>query len=348
MIKEVKNAILAMAAFPAVLWGANITFPGSGGNLAGDGSDGWNGSVPGVNDNVILDQAGVYTLSSNITFKSLRPQADGIVLRFGEKRLTATSSILGGAQNATITYDGGTFDLSGTGSFSPAQGSITGVSAIITNGCVVTNVNAFNVTSYSSLSRTFVSGGSRICSSKVYVCNQGGSGNRLEIVDGAQVHVDETVSFGGSGGTPTANGGSCILVSGAGSLFHQKGGTSSSPYYIRLGNRFEGDSFIVTDGASAISDFGGVKLEKSGCGLTVANSATASFPLVYFSGSENRTTVSNGTFTCSTMFSMAYTDGEAAYNPAGHSNNVFLATRPDTAVTLKGPDFFGTGHHHTI
>lgn len=204
MIKEVKNVILVVAALPAVLWGANRTFPGSGGNLAGDGSSDWNGSVPGADDVVILDKSGVYTLSSNITFKSLRPQADGIVLRFGEKRLT-TSGILGNPpRDATITYDGGTFDLSGDGSFNPAQAGVTGVSTIVTNGCVVTNVSTFNATSYASLSRTFVSGGSRIYSSTVNVCRMGGSGNRLEIVDGAQVHVDETVSFGGSGGTPTA------------------------------------------------------------------------------------------------------------------------------------------------
>ena len=348
MMKEVKKAILATVALPVALWGANVTFPGSGGDLAGEGPDDWNRSLPSVDDNVILDKSGIYTLSGNVTFKAVRPQADGIVLRFGANRLTTTGNIYGTAQNATIVYDGGTFDLSGTGNFSPAQASVTGASAVITNGCVVTNVGTFYATSYSSLSRAVVTGGSRIHSAKANVCHQGGSGNRLEIMGGAQVHVDETVSFGGSGGTASAHGGSVILVSGAGSLFHQKGGTSSSPFYIKIGNRFEDDRFIVTDGASAISDFGGVTLDKSGSELTVEKGATASFPLVYFSGSENRTTVSNGTFTCSTMFSMAYTDGEAAYNPAGHSNNVFLATRPDTTVTLKGPDFFGTGHHNTI
>ena len=348
MTKEVKKAILATVALPAALWGANVTFPGSGGDLAGEGPDDWNRSLPSVDDTVILDKSGIYTLSGNVTFKAVRPLADGIVLRFGANRLTTIGNIYGTAQNATIIYDGGTFDLSGTGNFSPAQASVTGASAVITNGCVVTNVGTFYATSYSSLSRAVVTGGSRIHSAKANVCHQGGSGNRLEIMGGAQVHVDETVSFGGSGGTASAHGGSVILVSGAGSLFHQKGGTDSSPFYIRIGNRFEDDSFIVTDGASALSDSGGVTLGKSGSGLTVEKGATASFPLVCFTGSGNRTTVSDGTFTCSTTFSMAYTDGETAYNPAGCSNNVFLATGPGASVTLKGPDFFGTGHHNTI
>jgi len=347
-MKEVKKAILATVALPAALWGANVTFPGSGGDLAGEGPNDWNRSLPSEDDTVILDKSGIYTLSVNVTFKSVRPQADGIVLRFGANRLTTTGNIYGTAQDATIIYDGGAFDLSGTGNFSPAQAGVTGASAVITNGCVVTNVGTFYATCYSSLSRAVVTGGSRIYSAKANVCHQGGSGNYLDVMGGAQVHVDETVSFGGSGGTASAHGGSVILVSGAGSLFHQKGGTSSSPSYIRLGNRFDGDSFIVTDGASAISDFGGVTLAKKGCELIVEDGATASFPLVYFSGSGNKAMVSNGTFTCSTAFSMAYTDGETAYNPAGYSNNLFLATGSDTTATLKGPDFFGTGHHNAI
>ena len=133
-----------------------------------------------------------------------------------------------------------------------------------------------------------------------------------------------------------------------GSLFHQKGGTSSSPYYIEIGNRFEDDSFIVTDGASAISDFGGVKLRKFGSELTVEKGAVAIFPRVYFIGSGNQVTVSNAAFTNTTAFSMAYTDNETLHNPAGHSNNVFLATGPNASVSIIGPDFFGTGHHNVI
>ena len=347
MIKEVKNVILVVAALPAVLWGANRTFPGSGGNLAGDGSSDWNGSVPGADDVVILDKSGVYTLSSSTTFKSLRPQVDGITLRFGAKRLTVSSILGTPPSNATITYDGGTFDLS-TGTFSPVQASgVTGASAVITNGCVVTNVNAFYATRYSSpSSRTVVAGGSRIHAISCNISDQSGTSESLEVVDGAQVHVDGQVKW--DSGTLGTCGRSRLLVSGVGTLFHQKGGTSASPSYMTVGNRFTDDSFIVTDGASAISDFGGVTLGQPRSSLTVANGAIASFPFVCFSGSETRVTVSNGTFTCSTTNSLAYNDGETTYNPAGYSNNVFLATGPDTSVTLKGPDFFGTGHHNTI
>ena len=340
-----KKLILMSMVFPAALWGANVTFPGAGGDLASSGPSDWNRTLPSTDDNVILDKAGVYTVSSDVAFKGLRPQADGITLRFGTHRLTATS-VLGAALNATIIYDGGTFDLSGTGNFSPAQASVTGASVIITNGCVVTNVGAFSATSYSSLSRTVVTGGSRIYAASCNVSNQGGTSDSLEIMDGAQVHVDGAVKW--DSGTLGIYGGSRLLVSGSGSLFYQKGGTSSSPNFMTVGNRFTDDSFIVTDGASAISDFGGITLGQPRSALIVEKGASASFPLVYFSGSENRTTVSNGTLTCSTAFRMAYTDGESTYNPAGHSNNVFLVTGPDASVTLKGPDFFGTGHHNTI
>ena len=143
MIKEVRKAILATVVFPAALWGATVTFPGSGGDLADNGSSGWNGSMPGESDGVKLDKVGVYTLSVNKTFRSLNTAASGIVLRFGQNKLTTSGNVYGTAQNATIIYDGGTFNLSGTGNFSPAQAAVTGANAVITNGCVVTNVGTF-------------------------------------------------------------------------------------------------------------------------------------------------------------------------------------------------------------
>ena len=330
---------------PAVLQGANITFPGSGGDLAGTGESDWNRPLPTKDDNALLDNPGIYTLSSDITFKGLRPQADGIILRFGEHRLT-TTGILGGAQGATVIYDGGTFDLSGTGSFSPVQAAVTDACTVITNGCVVTNVNVFYATRYASSSRTVVTGGSRVYAASCNVSDQDGVRDSLEIMDGAQVHIDGEIKW--DSGILGTYGGSCIIVSGAGSLLRQKGGTSSNPNYMKVGNRFTDDSLIVTDGASAISDFGGVTLGQPRSSLMVEKGASASFPHIYFTGSEGGVTISNGTLTCTTAFSMAYADGATAYNPVGNSNNVFLATGPDTVVTLMGPDFFGTGHHNTV
>ena len=329
---------------PAVLQGDNITFPGSGGDLAGTGESGWKGSLPTKDDNAVLDKPGVYTLSSDITFNGLRPQADGIILRFGEHRLTATG-ILGGAQDATVIYDGGTFDLS-NGNFNSVQPTITNACAVIANGCVVTNVDIFYATRYASSSRTVVTGGSRVYAASCNVSDKDGVRDSLEIMDGAQVHVDGEIKW--DSGTLGTYGGSRVLVSGTGSLLHQKGGTSSDPNYMNVGNRFTDDSFIVTDGASALSDFGGVTLGQARSSLIVEKGASASFPYIYFTGSEGRVTISNGTLTCTTAFSMAYTEGETAHNPGGNSNNVFLVTGPDTAVTLRGPDFFGTGHHNTI
>ncbi len=344
-----KKVILMSMAFPVAVWGATFNFPGSGGDLAGNGPDGWNGTPPGAEDVVALRNAGVYTLSRDITFRQLYTGADGIVLRLGERKLTTTSSIYGTVANATITYDGGTFNLSGTGNFSPVQADVRGATAIVTNGCVVTNVSTFNVTSYSSQSRTVVTGGSRIYASSGNLSHQGGTGNSLELANGAHVYIDQSFSWGGSGGTATAYGGSRLAVSGAGSLFHQHGGTQSNPYYMVLGNRFADDVFMVTDGASVVSDFGGVKLgAKGGCELTVKDGATATLPLFYFTGSGNQATISNAAFTNATAFSMAHTDNEMLHNPGGHSNNVFLATGPNASVSLRGPDFFGTGHHNVI
>ena len=344
MVKTMKIAMLAITVLPAALWGATITFPGSGGDLADNGASGWNGNMPGESDGAKLDKAGVYTLSANKTFKSLNTAASGIILRFGPNKLTTSGNVLGTA--ATVTCDGGNFDLSGSGNFSLAHVTGSDISAAVTNGCVVTNASTFYATRGASSSRTVVAGGSCIYAAICNISDSSGTGNSLDVLDGAQVHIDGQVKW--DSGTLGMHGGSRLLVSGAGTLFHQKGGTSASPSYMTVGNRFTDDSFIVTDGASAISDFGGVTLGQPRSSLIVANGAAASFPLVYFIGSETMVTVSNATFTCSTTNSLAYKDGETTYNPAGYSNNVFLATGPQTTVTLKGVDFFGTGHHNTI
>ena len=345
MMVDVKKTVLALIACPVTMWSANITFNNAGGNLASEEAGDWiGGAAPTESDGIKIDKGGVYTISHDIKRDNLTVAADGAILRFGDKHLTTTGSVSGKKDNATIVFDGGIFNLSGTGNFSPAQVAGANAAAIVTNGCVITNVSQFNATSYANLSRTVVSGNSRIYAQKCYVGTQGGSGNRLEIVEGAQVHVDGVVSLDGNG-SGDQYGGSQLLVSGAGSLLHQVGEETA---FVRLGQRLAGDRFVVTEGASAVSDYGGVKLGKEDSRVIVEKGAMLGVPRFYYDGSENATVVSNAIFACSSDFSLAYADGESQYNQTGRSNNVFLATGADASVSIKGPDIFGTGHHNVF
>lgn len=345
MKTEIRKTVLALIVCPVTLWSANITFNKAGGDLASGEAGDWDGGVaPGESEGVVLDKGGVYTISRDIKRSSLTVSADGAVLRFGDKCLTTTGSVSGKKENATISFEGGTFNLSGSGNFSPAQVAGVNAVAIVTDGCVITNVSQFNATSYAGLSRTVVSGNSRIYAQKCYVGTQGGSGNRLEIVDGAQVHIDGVVSLDGNG-SGDQYGGSQLLVSGAGSLLHQIGGETA---FVRLGQRLTGDRFVVTEGASAVSDFGGVKLGMEDSRVVVEKGATLGVPRFYYDGSENTTVVSNADFACTSDFSLAYADNESQYNQSGRSNNVFLVTGTDATASIKGPDVFGTGHHNVF
>ncbi len=353
MDKGMMKLVFAAIAVPAVLCGESLTFPGSGGDLASTVD--WNRVLPGPNDYVTLDKAGVYTLSSDLAITSLYTHADGIVLRPGPGRLLAGKSVYGNVANGTITYDGGTIVLGGTAvqsSFSPVQASASGMSAVLTNGCVVTNTYNFYATSYASSSRLVVTGGSRIHSTRCYLSSNGGTGDSLEILNGAKVYID-TFIYSDSGGTAGIDGNTHLLVSGSGSLLHTMGGNLSGStvkgrYFICAGNQRKNNRFTVTDGAVAESEYGGVAFNVGENTMLVDKGATASFPLVDYFSSGNRTIVSNATLTCSFAFCLATNASESVHNPNGYSNNVLLVTGPYALFEAKGPDLFGTGHHNAI
>lgn len=337
MKHEEKIALIVMLS--ASLSCVAATFPGSGGDLASAAD--WNGAVPDDTEAVTIDKAGTYGLSANKTFERLFVTVNGCELAFGGNTLTTTVSSKSGVEVGLLNggwtvFSGGTFDFSGTGHFHPAYNGKNMVT-ILTNGCVVTNVNTFYGARYAHNNQVKLAGGARAYVSELRLCNDSGYDNLLEISDGAQMHVSGRV-YSDANGTIDAYGGNTLRVTGAGSLFRKY----SSSYAMQLGFRQSGHTFHVTDGANVTFEGngplqlgGGGNIGATNNSLIVENAATATIPSIEFNTANNRVIVSNATLSCGTSLSLGK-NGTC-------TGNLFQVIGPQVTLSLLGMDFYGNG-----
>ena len=79
----------SLAFFASVLLAADRTYQNAGGDLASKDSEDWGGTKPGDGDFAIVDKAGTYTLSSDVTFGGLRVLAGSSTFNFDNHKMTA-------------------------------------------------------------------------------------------------------------------------------------------------------------------------------------------------------------------------------------------------------------------
>lgn len=369
-IKTLSFGCAALAA--SVVMGAAVDFPGAGGDLAS--AKDWGGTRPAATESVNLINAGTYALSEDVTFSQLLIPTAGSTLSFGAKTFTITSTGNFGfhftAPGLTVV-DGGTFDLSGKANFHGAYNNYKGqIHTVLTNGCVVTNVNCFYAARYSEGNTTKVTGGSKVYTEEIRLTNDNSYDNTFEVSGGAEIHLTNRFYFDVNATTKGVHGGNRFIVRDPGSLYEQTNG-----YMMQLGYQQHDDIFWVTDGARATSANGGVNVGGSAPTtnslLRVDNGATASFKEIdvvgryghvqvcdggsltlktlSFKGSDNDLIVSNATFACNPTKA---SEVSCLGSSATVSNNVIRAIGADTAFTLYTSagvhDLYGAGHHNTV
>ena len=329
-----------LAFFASVLLAADRTYQNAGGDLASTDSADWGGTSPGSSDNAFVNQAGTYTLSSDVTFGRLRVRTTGSTFDFSGHNQTAALFVENVA-NAHNVFRGGMLDIN-NGEIRPAYNA-SGINTVFTDGCVVTNAKTFYAARECSNAKTEIAGGSKAYVGRLSLVDGGsqkyGSDNTMEIYDGAQLYVTNRIYSDVNLPTvteETSHGGQCLIVRGAGSVLSDN--TPISSYLASLGNSCESNTFRFADNAFAYFRTG-LQLNAGKNSLFVENGATCNVTRINFNSSDNIVLVSNAVLVCNRV---------QAGNPlfvygAAASNNLFRVFGSDASVTLgvNTGDFFG-------
>ena len=337
---KVMAALVAVVGLAFSAFAAGYTFPNAGGDLADETA--WGGTKPGDSDYAIVDKAGTYTLSSDVTFGGLRVLAGSSTFNFGNHKMTAPAGgIRVSAANAANVFYGGTFNLSGTANCNIAYDA-NNVNTIFTNGCIVTNVNTFYAARYSVNSKTEIAGGAKVYAKDVNVTYDSGSGNTLDIHDGGQLHLTGNLRSDGNHSSDGAFGGNSLFVRGVGSQLNVGG-----DYVSKLGFHRHSNVLRVADGATAVLN-GGIDMDRPNNRLLIENGASATIKRIRFSSSGNSVLVSNATISCSGEVTGSNSGMSFIYS-ASASNSTFRALGSGSSLTLWG-DFFGksTNGYNTV
>lgn len=330
-----------LAFFASTLLAADRTYQNAGGDLASKDSEDWGGTAPGSSDNAIVNQAGTYTLSKDVTFGRLRVRTTGSTFNLSGHNQTAALFVENVA-NAHNVFSGGMLDIN-NGEIRPAYNA-SGINTTFTDGCVITNAKTFYAARECSNAKTEIAGGSKAYIGTLRLLDGGsdkkyGNNNTLEIYDGGQLYVTNRIYSDANMPAvteETQRGGQCLIVRGAGSVLNDN--THISSYLASLGNSRDSNTFRFTDNAFAYFRTG-VQLNAGKNSLLVENCATCNLVRVNFNSSDNVVLVSNAVLNCSRVQSgnPLFVYGAAA------SNNLFRVYGSGTSVTLgvNTGDFFG-------
>ncbi len=330
-----------LAFFASTLLAADRTYQNAGGDLASTDSADWGGTSPGSSDNAIVNQAGTYTLSSDVTFGRLRVRTTGSTFNLSGHNQTAALFVENVA-NAHNVFRGGMLDIN-NGEIRPAYNA-SGINTTFTDGCVITNAKTFYAARECSNAKTEIAGGSKAYIGTLRLLEGGsdkkyGNNNTLEIYDGGQLYVTNRIYSDANMPAvteETQRGGQCLIVRGAGSVLSDN--TPISSYLASLGNSRDSNTFRFSDNAFAYFRTG-VQLNAGKNSLFVENGATCNVTRINFQCSGNIVSVSNAVLVCNRV---------QAGNPlfvygAAASNNLFRVFGSDASVTLgvNTGDFFG-------
>ena len=313
---------IALALCLGVLLSDDRTFPSDGGDLAS--SVDWDGAVPGVEDKVIVDKAGDYTLLGDVTFNSFNAMKGGCRFDFSGGKMTLGKKGDGALYckpngGGRTVFSGGKFVFSNHGRCFPYVAPDSAGIVEFTGGCIITNADYFSGTRSTSGGRVEITGGTMVFVTNRFAVLQGdGSGNTVKIGGGAKVFATGNVysEFGADNKVPF--GGNELVVTGEGSLFSKDSGKDFVVGYETAGNRLS----VVDGGECSITGKGGLAVRTS----------------------FNEILVSNAVFNCATAFCLAQNSTSSC--------NVFRVAGPGIAQNSVSLPVIGnwlvSGHHNLI
>lgn len=259
--------LLAGAAFA-------VNFPLASGDMASNGSDGWNGTMPGAGVTAQFNKGnGIYTASDDVEFGSLSIQGNGTVFNMAASgdHTVKLANLYMGYFNVSATINGGVWDMSGA--VSGAQGLEIGSFAAcnkygtykttltLAKNCLVTNASLVRL-GYESYRNTMrITDSSRVYTQRAALFASKRSGNgRLEVLSGGRLTVltgDFLDSVGLSESDLVyADTTNVIVVAGEGSAIECPSSvTSGDPRGFVVGNLYGRNSLEVSEGGELIAPF---------------------------------------------------------------------------------------------
>lgn len=335
----------------------------------------WGGTPPSSDSHVGF-RAGVYTLSSDsLTVGSVSMRDWNVTFDFRSeptepvKTITLTKLCAGfGEFKSVFQYDyqdskpqvlfrGGKWDCSRLQFDFVPFGSSTYYSsgyatAVLTNGCEITNVGGCNCAARICNSKVIVSDKSKLSvSGTLRLGYVGGTNNVLEACSGSTISASGLVRTDTSGGAP-GHSGHYIDIHDEGTVFKVTGSERIDIGYDLCGNglrvrdsaEFSAGSIDIILGRAAYSSGGNV-FAPSNNWIDVLNGAALTAKNIKCQGSFERILVSDARMTLNSYLSL----GESAKD--GHDNRLTVTGAQAVFKSLESSDYdpFGNaGHHNTI
>lgn len=366
------------------------TFPNAGGDLSSQ-LDWGDVALPGTSDHVKINQSGTYTLSDNLSIASVSLAAEDVVFDFRDGNHVLTLNAMcegwGNVKSLFQYHHGGTHPtvLLRGGVWKSASSSYNFLFVplglgmanhykqthlfVVTDNCAITNVAKFATSCRASNTRTVVKDGGRLYGKSMYLYENAGTNNVLEIGENgvvtlssafysddaaASYRVNDVVDIHGAGASLVVkSSGSGAYVgrksSGMG-MYVRDGGTLNTPYlYVAGYQDYAGSSnnwVEVRDGgvltAKKIRFYGsGNTLLVSDATCRVTDDASDMFSMGVAEAHGNAVRIS-GT---SSMFSVKPSYNNDVFGRYGHHNEFVLsdgATWAPKAATMMM--FYGSNN----
>ena len=262
--------LFTSVAMPFIAFSA--AYPVSTGDIADNGPQGWNGTMPGKTEAAVFNIAGgTYTAGSDVEFGSVRVSQNSVFnLHTSGNHTVKAANFNIGYYNRSVTLNGGVWDMSGTvtgenlpiGSFAACNQSCTYNTVLtLAESCVVTNVATLRLAYNSDRNKMKITDSSRVYAEGVTLCNNSGSKNGLLEVASGGVLTVLSRNFTDTAATSSsylidADTTNRIVITGTGSkIVCPEVLDSSDPRGFVVGNCYGRNSLLVTDGGELVAPY---------------------------------------------------------------------------------------------
>ena len=246
-----------------------VQFPASTGDIASNGTDGWNGAMPGTTAlaQFAKSDSGAYTVGSNVEFGSIYVQKSATFNLHTSGNHTVKLANFSVAENGkTAVLNGGVWDISGTTSGTANQDVGTFASCnkysqykttlVLANSCIVTNAERLIVSNGGGTNTIRISDSSRVYTARSALFNNAGAVDCLLEVSSGGVLTLLAGNLVDSGDNGALNAHNRIVVTGDGSkIICPRSIPGNNPVGFAIGYVGGRNSLLVDDGGEVVAPY---------------------------------------------------------------------------------------------
>jgi len=242
-----------------------VNFPSGATDIASNGTDGWNGTMPDSNTKARFGNAGFFTASADVHFGDFEICGNPTTFTMNPNGVTRTAKVASlymGWYDRSTTLHGGIWNLQGLGRFAACNEYGTyNTTVTLDQGCVVTNAATLwlgyktrnNTIKITDASRVYANGGTLNWDST-------GVNALLEVSSGGQLHIINGNFVDGGGTSPSAlieaDTTNRIVVTGSGSKIVCPASISgNNKLGFIIGTAFGRNSLDVSDHGEVYAPF---------------------------------------------------------------------------------------------